>query len=42
MCPAIDNAASCAIRAVVRFLQPKTWVLRKSLVNYAQRFTVKM
>jgi hypothetical protein len=35
MCPAIDNPASCEIRAVIRFLHAKTLVVRKSVVNYA-------
>jgi hypothetical protein len=41
LCPAIDNPASCEIRAVTRLLHAKTYVLQKSIVNYA-RFTAKM
>jgi hypothetical protein len=36
MCPAIDNPASCEMRAVIRFFTLKTWVLRKSFVNCAR------
>jgi hypothetical protein len=41
MCPEIDNPSSYEIRAVIRFLQSKTRVLRKSIVNYP-RFTAKI
>jgi hypothetical protein len=34
--PAIDNRASSEIRADIRFLHVKTWVLRKSIVNYTR------
>jgi hypothetical protein len=42
MCPAIDNPASCEIRAVIRFLHAETSVRRKSIVNYARRFKAQM
>jgi hypothetical protein len=40
VCPAIDNPASCEIRALIHFLHTKTLVVRKSIVNYVL-FTVR-
>jgi hypothetical protein len=35
MCSAVDNFASCEIRAVIFFIRVKTRVLRKSIVIYS-------
>jgi hypothetical protein len=40
VCPAINNPASCEIRALIRYLHAKTWMTRKSVVDY-ELFTAK-
>jgi hypothetical protein len=41
VCPAIDNPTSCVKFTLICFLHAKTWVLQKSIINYAW-FTAKL